>query len=99
MNNMMHGVCMFDADQRMIICNERYKAMYELPDDLSKPGAASQDILQYREKAGLLDNSKHQAIGEKLEAADIGISTYTNVLPDGRVIAVSRQTMPEGGWV
>ncbi|MDB5602786.1 MAG: domain S-box/diguanylate cyclase protein [Xanthobacteraceae bacterium] len=98
-NNMTHGLCMFGADQRMIICNDRYKAMYDLPDDLTKPGAVWQDILLHRENVGMLGKSIRQAIGEKVEAADTGISTYTNSLPDGRVIAVSRQTMPEGGWV
>jgi diguanylate cyclase (GGDEF)-like protein len=98
-NNMTHGLCMVGAEQRLIICNDRYKAMYDLPDHLTKPGTPWQDILQHREKIGMLGKAMRLALGEKVKTADTGISTYTNALPDGRVIAVSRQTMPEGGWV
>ena len=28
--NMANGLCMFDRDQRLIVCNERYAEMYSL---------------------------------------------------------------------
>ena len=38
LNNMTHGLCMFDGSQRLIICNGRYGSMYALPEYLTKPG-------------------------------------------------------------
>ena len=31
LNNMAHGLCMFDADRNLIICNDRYARMYGVP--------------------------------------------------------------------
>ena len=30
LNNMSHGLCMFDGDRRLIVCNKRYAEMYGL---------------------------------------------------------------------
>ena len=47
LNNMAHGLCMFDLHRNLIICNDRYAAMYDLPVELTKPGAQLSSILQY----------------------------------------------------
>src|SRR5258708_15645923 len=33
-NNMSQGLCMFDGNERLVICNQRYREMYKLSDDL-----------------------------------------------------------------
>ena len=38
LNNMTHGLCMFDAEQKLIVCNRTYVDMYDLPPQLSRPG-------------------------------------------------------------
>ena len=37
LNNMNHGLMMFDADSRVILCNQRYIDLYRLPPDQSDP--------------------------------------------------------------
>ncbi|HSV23959.1 MAG TPA: PAS-domain containing protein, partial [Xanthobacteraceae bacterium] len=32
---MSHGLCMFDSEQRLIVCNQRYMQMYGLPPELA----------------------------------------------------------------
>src|ERR1043166_9549238 len=32
--HMAEGLCMFDAEKRLLVCNERYARMYRLPPDL-----------------------------------------------------------------
>jgi len=49
LNNMTHGLCMFDAGRKLIICNARYAAMYALPEHLWKPGTALEEILRFKE--------------------------------------------------
>src|ERR1700738_253669 len=41
LNNMTQGVLMFDADTRLIFCNQRYLDMYRLSSNLAKPDALS----------------------------------------------------------
>jgi PAS domain S-box-containing protein len=37
-NNMSQGLCFFDADHRLMVCNDRYAEMYDLPRDRVGPG-------------------------------------------------------------
>ncbi|MBI3436337.1 MAG: PAS-domain containing protein, partial [Proteobacteria bacterium] len=39
MNNMSHGLCMFDKDGRLLVCNERFMRTYSLPPEVVRPGA------------------------------------------------------------
>jgi len=41
------GIVCFDADDRLVFCNERYRTMYELPPRLVAPGVPFRDILRY----------------------------------------------------
>jgi PAS domain-containing protein len=52
-DNMSHALCMFDADQRLIICNRQYQSLYHLPAGLTQPGTSLSDILAYRIEHGI----------------------------------------------
>ena len=43
--NISEGLCMFDAESKLVICNERYASIYGLPSELTKPGAAHASIV------------------------------------------------------
>ena len=45
-NNITQGISMFDAAQRLIVCNARYMEIYALSPDVIKPGATFQEILE-----------------------------------------------------
>ncbi len=71
LNNMAQGLCMFDANRKLVICNERYAAMYALPPELVRPGTAHEDIIRNRVAQGILAGEKtDSAASEKL--ADLG---------------------------
>src|SRR5215471_14642086 len=42
--NVAHGLCMFDKDLRLIVCNARYSEMYGLSRDHTQPGTTLQSI-------------------------------------------------------
>src|ERR1700733_5139785 len=46
--NMTHGLVMFDKDKRLVVCNERFAALYKLPAELRKPGTPFINIITYR---------------------------------------------------
>jgi PAS domain-containing protein len=54
LNNLTQGVAMFDATGCLVVCNERYLAIYALPGDIVKPGARLADIIRLRAKSGSL---------------------------------------------
>ena len=43
---------MFDANLRLIVCNQRYLDMYGLSRDIVRPGAALQKIIEHRAAVG-----------------------------------------------
>ncbi len=103
-NNMGEGLCMFDAERRLVVCNGRYAEMYRLPPELLETGTPHHDIIKHRIVNGILK-------GETSESAVIRAISTLSALPtdvassridelaDGRSICVTRQPMAGGGWV
>jgi methyl-accepting chemotaxis protein len=104
LENMTHGLCMFDAGKRLVICNERYASLYRLPPELLKIGTPHEAIIAHRVMNGLLKGEKNAgAVDQKLGAlgqhSSEKISSRIDELADGSLIRVIRQPMKGGGWV
>jgi diguanylate cyclase (GGDEF)-like protein/PAS domain S-box-containing protein len=100
LNNMAQGLCMYDADGRLIVCNSRYAELYKLPAELSRPGTLIDDIIEYRLRvgAGPRDLKGYRSTG--LTSAFRGSpSDYRLELQDGRTMQISHKPMIGGGWV
>src|SRR5262249_5490237 len=54
-NNMSQGLLMFDAGARLLVCNDRYIAMYGLSRDVAKPGCSLHELLEHRRATGTFD--------------------------------------------
>ncbi|HEY8595879.1 MAG TPA: EAL domain-containing protein [Devosiaceae bacterium] len=100
-NNMQQGLCMFDAERRLVICNETYASLYDMPRHLTCPGVRLEEILEFRLAHGLdpvggpelYRESVLELVRENAEAKRI------IEFEDGRVIAIQHCPMPDGGWV
>src|SRR4051812_15483266 len=104
MNHMGEGLCMFDAEKRLVICNDRYARMYRLPPELLRAGTPHSEIISHRITNGILKGgTSDNAAGRMLSALDALPSDATasriDEFADGRFICVTRQPMPGGGWV
>ncbi|MFO1111565.1 MAG: EAL domain-containing protein [Bradyrhizobium sp.] len=100
LENMPHGLGMFDGDQRLIICNARYGEMYGLTPEQTRPGATLRSIIEARIASGQCPEDAESYLAGRMEAAARGQSQFAiNRLRDGRVIAVGHQPMQGGGWV
>ena len=103
-NHMVEGLCMFDAEKRLVICNERYANLYHLPPELLCTGTPHRDIIRHRIISGMLKGDSSDVAAErlisKLDALPVNtISSRIDELADGRLICVTRQPMAGGGWV
>ena len=54
LNNMSQGLCMFDSDKRLVVCNERYARLYSLPPELLEAGTSHEAIIKHRIASGIL---------------------------------------------
>lgn len=101
LENMAQGLCMFDAEKNLLVCNERYIEMYDLPQELAKTGTPFRKIIEHRIHSGVYDGEDPEAyVQERLDAIDEGVaSTKIHHLTNGRIIAIVHQPMSNGGWV
>jgi diguanylate cyclase (GGDEF)-like protein len=100
-NNMLHGLAMFDTDKRMIVCNRQYAELYGLPPNLTRPGTSFWDVLAHGEGTGMIATAEPEALLARLqEVIDAKRPLKQNVaMRNGRVIAVMHQPMKGGGWI
>jgi NO-binding membrane sensor protein with MHYT domain/methyl-accepting chemotaxis protein len=101
LNNMAHGLCMFDSAGRLVICNEPFLQMYNLSPDIVKPGCTLLDYLKFRAANGTFSDDIQQYHANVMRQMAKGGRVNTEiVLPDGRIISVLNQAMANGGgWV
>ena len=99
LNNMVHGISMFDSRKRLVVVNKQYAAMYNLDPDQLKPGTPARDILEARVASGASPASRSYA-ADRVKDMSVG-NDYSIIdhLRDGRVIAINHQRMDNGGWV
>ena len=99
-NNMGSGLCMFDADQRLIVCNQRYAEMYGLSVEQTRPGTTLRTILRSRVAAGCYPgDDPDRYIEDRTKFVRGGLEHDTIPLRDGRIIMISHHAMPGSGWV
>ncbi|HET7911748.1 MAG TPA: PAS-domain containing protein [Pseudolabrys sp.] len=99
-NNMSQGLCMFDGNERLVICNQRYMDMYKLSADIVKPGCTLQSLLEYRIRNGSFTRDPVEYRRDLVGAMSAGKTTSTEVKSaDGRSISVINRPMVDGGWV
>ncbi len=100
LNNMIQGLCMFDAQNRLLVWNERYRAMYNIDPTRIWRGCTIRDLLNARVAAGTfpLDPARYD---DDLRAAVARSNTFvvTVELNDGRIIEVVNHPIEGGGWV
>jgi diguanylate cyclase (GGDEF)-like protein/PAS domain S-box-containing protein len=99
-SNMSQGLCLFDAKQRLIVCNKRYAELYGLGDEQTKPGTTLRAILEHRVASGAAPEDRERYINDRIkEVTENRPYQITNKLRDGRYISVVHQPMTDGGWV
>ncbi len=101
LNNMSQGLIMFDAADRIVLCNDLYIKMYGLSRDVVKPGCSFAELLRYRTAAGKFVHHDHEQYQTDLaEAMALG-KVMSSILEtaDGREVLVTNSPMAAGGRV
>ncbi|TPQ33610.1 diguanylate cyclase [Bradyrhizobium guangdongense] len=97
-NNMTQGLLLFDASQRLIVCNQRYLDMYGLSADVVKPGCSFRDIIAHRKATGSFTGNVDKYVA--LVLRDIHLRNAMVVdTSDGRSIQIVNEPLADGGWV
>jgi diguanylate cyclase (GGDEF)-like protein/PAS domain S-box-containing protein len=102
--NMSQGLCMFDSENRLVVCNRLYAQMYGLPVELLEAGTSHSEIVAYGVQAGILEDDCGEPAVERLLSAMQSFppnerGRVINRYVDGRLVRVVREPMERGGWV
>ena len=99
-DNVSSGVCFFDRQKRLILCNKRYAEIYRLKPEDVRPGADLRDIIARRVEAGTCPMSLEQYMAEFETLLAAPEQKYWQIkLADGRMTRVYFQPTANGGWV
>ncbi len=85
LDNMSQGLCLYDADHRLMVVNRRYGQIYGLPANAVTPGMTAMEVL------AVSSNGGHSAVPSVYPVID--------ELPNGKVIAIERRNTADGGFV
>ena len=102
LSNMTQGLCMFDGQKQLVVWNDRYAELYQIPPHLLKVGTPYEAIVTDRISRGVLQGETG-ALAVKTKVDELtGLSSdscRTDELADGRFVLLTRQPMEGGGWL
>ena len=100
LENMSHGLSMFDADERLIVCNRQYVELYDLDAEVIKPGVTHKEVLENWVARGNSPAGNGESLYQSRRAAiDAGNRSEWLSSKDGRIIEATSRRTPDGGWV
>jgi two-component system cell cycle sensor histidine kinase PleC len=84
---------LWDAENRLVLCNRKYQELYRLPDELVQPGITYRDIL-----AGGLDPIIANTLPAETKS-EIGARSIEARIDDGRWLQINERRTKDGGFV
>ena len=101
LESMVQGLAMYDADQRLIICNRRYLEMFRLSPEIVKPGVALADVMMHSASVGNYTEEEARRVLKERHETRLQSTrrTFKQHLRDGRIIAVVSEPTANGGTI
>jgi diguanylate cyclase (GGDEF)-like protein len=101
LNNMAQGLCMFDAEHRLVVVNQPLCTLFAVPQDKFKPGmtvTAFIDVI-VRERDLSAERAAELHANQKMMVERGKQHNYAFDTTDGRRVSVVHTPMHSGGWV
>ncbi|WP_042696401.1 PAS domain-containing hybrid sensor histidine kinase/response regulator [Azospirillum sp. B506] len=100
LENIGQGICVIDADHRIAAWNHRYLELLDLPADMVRVGVPFADLIRFNERRG--EYSAHDMtalLTNRDTATQQWPYRYERRRPDGTVLEIVANPLPEGGYV
>jgi PAS domain S-box-containing protein len=96
--NMGDGVAMFDETQHLVAWNRKFQDILDVPEDIIARRQTYSDYVRYLAERGEFGPDREEQVRHFVEQAGRS-RTYERTRPDGRVIEVRHNPVPDGGFV
>jgi diguanylate cyclase (GGDEF)-like protein len=98
--NMSQGLCMFGADGRLIVTNRRFQDIFQISAGSVAIGLPMIDVLERSPLFRRVGETSNTALDELLALASLrGSAVLTYELANGRIVTITHEPMPGGGFV
>jgi two-component system cell cycle sensor histidine kinase PleC len=84
---------LWDADNRLVLCNSNFQELHDLPEEAIKAGAAYEAVVTAGRKPVVRTTGNHDG------APALGARTFEAQLEDGRWLHISERRTKDGGYV
>lgn len=94
------GFVLFDAEDKLLVCNTQYRLMYPISAPMMLPGNFFEDILRYGAQRGqYLDavNNEEGWLKKRLHEHYSATHAVLQRLPEGRWVQADERRTPQGG--
>ncbi|MDP6352776.1 MAG: diguanylate cyclase [Alphaproteobacteria bacterium] len=101
MQSLSEGVCLYDAEDRLVMCNERCQEFFPEVADLLRPGTTFEALCRAEVGRGGIadDRPSHAVVAERLERHRDPGEPFEQCLADGRWILISEHRTLDGGVI
>ena len=101
LENMSQGICVVDAELRLVAWNRRYASLFGYPDGLLQVGRPVADLTRYNVARGMIGAGDVDArVQRRLTHMRAGTRHLSErSFPDGTVVEIRGNPMPGGGFV
>jgi diguanylate cyclase (GGDEF)-like protein len=101
LDNMSHGITMYDADEKLTVINRRYFELVGIPPEKMRVGMSFHDVAVAFAEAGFfpeqsVDDVYYSRLKRKISGQG---QRHVEQLPSGIILASRHQPLPNGGWV
>jgi signal transduction histidine kinase/CheY-like chemotaxis protein len=96
------GFVIYDRDDRLVMCNQRYREYYRLTADLIVPGVSFETLIREGARRGQYPDARGRIgawVAERLATHRSANSVIEQHLDDGRCLRISERRTPDGGVV
>ncbi|WP_372006016.1 ATP-binding protein [Tistrella mobilis] len=99
LENVFLGLAMFDGERRLVVCNQRYRELFGLSEDLACRGTTLHAILEHAARAeGYVVTELGDILSRRLaRLATREIRTWSEELRDGRMLDQFVRPLASGG--
>jgi PAS domain-containing protein/class 3 adenylate cyclase len=101
LDNMPAALVYTDKDLNIVICNDRFKEMYRVPEELLQPGRPYPDFLRYLAEHGYYGEGDVDAlVAQRVDSLrNPSAKSFEDNAPDGRWYRIVRRRVAGGGTV